>query len=164
MRFMGQEAVSRPTRGTGRILVSLAFVIWFTKFYDIPLQELEVNGIGLPPADDGYVIVQWLATALLVGSHLMNWWGDHVAYKGWNIRDKVTAAAGFGSATALVTRLDSVLRTVKEKAGDQSEESIAIDMLREIRSEVIRLNTFAGMYIRSWLVVPVGCSVLALLW
>ena len=35
MHFMGQEAISRPTRGTGRILVSLAIVIWAAKFYDI---------------------------------------------------------------------------------------------------------------------------------
>ena len=64
----------------------------------------------------------------------------------------------------LVSRLDSVLRTVKEKAGDQSEDNIAIEMLKEIRSEVIRLNSFAGLYIWSWLFVPIVCSFVALLW
>ena len=164
MHFMGQEAISRPTRGTGRILVSLSFVIWFAKFYDVSFQEFEFNGVTLPAAEDGYVFVQRLVMGVLIASHVMNWWGDHVSYTGWNIRDKVTAGAGFGSATRLVSRLDSVLRTVKEKAGDQSEENIALEMLKEIRSEVIRLNSFAGLYIWSWLFVPVVCSFVALLW
>ena len=63
-----------------------------------------------------------------------------------------------------MSRLDSVLRTVNEKAGDRSEENIALEMLKEIRSEVIRLNTFAGAYIWSWLLVPVVCSIAALVW
>ena len=164
MHYMGQEAISRPTRGTGRILVSLSFVIWFAKFYDVSFQDLEINGVTLPTANDGYVFVQWLIMVVLVASHFMNWWGDRVSYRGWNIRDKVTATAGFGTATALESRLASVLRTVEDKAGNQSEEYIAINMLKEIRTEVIRLNSFAGLYIWSWLVVPVLCCLVALLW
>ena len=39
-----------------------------------------------------------------------------------------------------------------------------IHRLGEIRNEVVRLNTFAGWYIWSWLLVPVACSFVALLW
>ena len=93
MHFMGQEAISRPTRGAGRILIDLSFVIWFAKHYDVSFQELEFNGITLPAAEDGHVFVQWLVMVVLIASHVMNWWGDRVSYKGWNTRERVTGLA-----------------------------------------------------------------------
>ena len=94
--------------------------------------------------------------------HLMNWWGDRRAYKGWNVREKVTSVAGFGTDTALVTRLDSILRIVKEKIGTDSKS--AIKRLEEIKTEVCRLNTFACWYVWIWGVFPVVCCCIALFW
>lgn len=164
MHFMGQQAISRPTRATGRMLISFAFAIWFVKYYGVPVINLNFNGLTLPP-DKKYALVQWIVMLPILAAHLVNWLGDRIAYKGWNIREKITSTAGFGTDTALVSRLDSILRIVKEKIGQQSEEHIAIRRLEEIRHEVIRLNSFAGLYIYCWnLLIPIGCCFTALFW
>ena len=161
MHFMGQQAISRSTRGTGRVLIGFSIATWFVKFYDIPMQDLNVYGVQVGEISNHIVFHMVLASFLMVG-HVLNWYGDHLAYKRWNIADKVTLQAGFGTATALVTKLDSVLRTVEEKTGNDSERRIALDMLKEIRSEVISLNSFAWLCVYVWhLVVPVAACVVS---
>ena len=64
-----------------------------------------------------------------------------------------------------MTRLDSVLKTVKEKVGaSESEENIAIAHLEEINTGVARLHTFAGLYTWIWLAFPAVCCFIALFW
>ena len=165
MHFMGQQAISRPTRSTGRILITLSLTIWFINFYNVPIQNLELNAVKLPQ-DSSYFVIQWVVMSFVLVSHIINWYGDHVARKGWNIVDKVTSTAGFGSDTALVTRLDSIIKIVKEKAGDKSEDSIAIiiDRLDEIKNDALRLNSYAWWYVNIWhLVIPVVFSIAAML-
>lgn len=166
MHFMGQQAISRPTRGTGRILITFSLVIWFIHFYNVPIQNLDFNGITLPQ-ELSYVAIQWVVMLFALASHATNWYGDHLAWKGWNIEDKVTASAGFGPDTALVTRLDSILRIVREKAGDNSEDSVAMitDRLAEIKYDALKLNSYAWWYVYIWhLVIPVVFSIVALCW
>ena len=166
MHFMGQQAISRPTRGTGRILITFSLAIWFINFYNVPMQDLELNGVKLPQ-DSSYFVIQWVVMLFVLISHIINWYGDHVARKGWNIADKVTSTAGFGSDTALVTRLDSIIRIVKDGAGDKSEDSVAIiiDRLDEIKYDALKLNSYAWWYVYIWhLVIPVVFSIVALCW
>lgn len=165
MRFMSQDAISRPTRVTARALMSFALLIAFIKYYgvDIP-NQLNIYGVTLP-SDQNYHIVVWIVAIFLVLGHLSNWYGDRVSYKGWNIKDKLTATAGFGSSVALMTKLDSVLKVVKEKVGQESEKQIMNAHLDEIKTDVIRLNSYAGWYIYGWnLIVPVTLCVGTLIW
>ena len=164
MHFMGLEAISRPTRSTGRILVSLSFAIWFIKFYDLPIEDFNFNGISFPQ-DSSYFAIQLVVMLFVLISHIINWYGDHVARKGWNISDKVTLSAGFGTDTSIVSRLDSIIRIVKEKAGNESESSIIIDRLNEIKRETLGLDSFAWWYIYVWhLLIPVVICIMALFW
>ena len=165
MHLAGQDAISRATRASGRTLVSLSFVIWFVKFVDAPIGDIVISGVSLPESSSGYGLVQWIVMVPLFVYHVMNWSGDLLSYRGWNDRNKITLSAGFGSATGLMTRLDSVLRTVEEKYGSHpNEESLAIHHLREINSQVRLLNSFAGLYIFLWIIFPVLCCGIALLW
>ena len=165
MHFMGQQAISRPTRGSGRNLVSLSFVVWFVKFYGTSVKNLSISGVELVDPSQDYDLVQWVVMLLLLAHHVVNWYGDVVSYKGWNIiSDKVTSAAGFGSDTGLVSRLDSVLKIVKEKIGNESEQGIIPVRLDEIKNGVVRLNSFAFWYIVIWLGIPVVCCFVALFW
>ena len=126
--------------------------------------HLTIYGVTLP-ADGNYKLAVWTLANLLFLGHLSNWYGDRVSYKGWNIRDKVTSTAGFGSDTALVTRLDSILQVIQEKVGDSSEEHLAIQRLEEIKTDVIKLNSYAFWYVYGWnLVAPMVLCFGALLW
>ena len=165
MHFMGQQVISRPTRGSGRNLVSLSFVVWFVKFYGAPIKNLVISGVELVDPSQDYDPVLWVGMLLLLVHHVMNWYGDVVSYKGWNIiSDKVTSTAGFGSDTGLVSRLDSVLQIVKEKIGNKSEQDIIPVRLDEIKNGIVRLNSFAFWYIVIWLGVPVAGCFIALFW
>ena len=164
MHFMGQDAISRPTRGSGRTLVSLSFVVWFVKFYGASIENIVISGVSLPDSSNSYVLVQWIVMLPMLIYHLLNWWGDRSAYKGWNVREKVTSVAGFGPDTALVTRLDSILRIVKQNVGNSREIHIVIERLEEIKTEVCRLNKLACLYIWIWVVFPFSCCWIALLW
>ena len=124
MHLAGQDAISRATRASGRTLVSLSFVIWFVKFVDAPIGEIVISGVSLPESSSGYGFVQWIVMVPLFVYHVMNWSGDLLSYRGWNDRNKITLSAGFGSATGLMTRLDSVLRTVEEKYGSHPNERV----------------------------------------
>ncbi len=164
MHFMGQQAISRPTRGTSRILLSLSFAIFFIKFYGVQLENLNFYGVRLPP-DLEYLTAQVVIMLFILTSHVVNWFGDHISYQGWNIEAKVTTAAGFGSDTALVTRLDSVIRIVKEKIGNEQEHNIILERLDEIRCSVLKVNSYAWWYIYFWhLFVPIVASITAVFW
>ena len=165
MHLAGQDVISRATRASGKTLVSLSFVVWFVKFVDAPIGDAVISGVSLPESNNGYGFVQWVVMIPLLLHHVMNWWGDRLSYRGWNDPTKITLSAGFGSATGLMTRLDAVLRTVKEKFGQSNgEESIAIHHLREINTQVRLLSTFAGLYILLWIGFPVVCCGISLLW
>ena len=138
--------------------------LWFVKYHGVSISDLNINGVSLPAGED-YGLVQWIVAVPIMLGHAINWYGDKLAYQRWNISDKVTSKAGFGSDTGLVSRLDSVLAIVREKTGSESEQHIAVTRLEEIRSDVIRLNTFSGWYIYLWnLAAPLGCSLTALFW
>lgn len=165
MHFMSQDAISRSTRVTARALMALALVIFFVKYYSVSIEgHLTVYGVTLT-SDVNYRFALWTFASLLFLGHVSNWYGDYVSYKGWNIREKVTSKAGFGSDTALVTRLDSVLQIVQEKVANGSEKHIAIQRLEEIKTEVIKLNSYAGWYVYGWnLVAPMVCCFGSLFW
>ncbi len=168
MRLVSQQAISRTTRGSGRTLVSLSFVVWFVKFYDAPIEDIVISGVGLSDSSRGYALVQWIVLVPLLAYHVLNWFGDWLSYRAWNDPTKVTATSGFGSATGLMSRLDSVLRTVQEKIIDggnnTQEQRIAVDMLKEISSQVRLLGSFVGLYLLIWFLFPVACSAIALFW
>ena len=164
MHFVGQDAISRPTRGSGRTLVSLSFVVWFVKFSDAPIENLVISGVKLLGSSQAYGFVQWLVLLTLLMYHLMNWSGDWQSYKGWNVRDKITMTAGFGPDASLVSKLEKTLHIVRENTRHNPEAEKAIERLDEIRNEVCRFNSFACWYILVWAVIPGLCCAIALFW
>lgn len=164
MHFMGQSAISRPTRATGRLLVSVSLGIIFVKLYDIPIENINFYEITLPK-DAELFYIEIIVVCFILASHLINWYGDLVSYRGWNISDKITSTAGFGTDTGLISRLESILRIVKEKVGNESENHIVVNRLEEMRSDAVRINSIAWWYIYIWhLAVPVVVCAFALAW
>lgn len=160
MHFVGQDVISRATRGSGRTLVALSFVVWFVKFSEAPIENLVISGVTLPGSSHGYGFLQWIVLPLMLTYHFMNWWGDRYACKGWNDRNKVTDTAAFGAATRLMTLLESVLNIVKENPGSPQ----ALMRLKEINTGVRDLHKFAQWYIWIWILFPTVCCIVALLW
>lgn len=166
VHFLGQEAITRPTRGSGRTLVSLSFVVWFVKFSDAPIENLVISGVQILESSEAtYGFVHWVVLLALLAYHIVNWFGDWQSYKGWNVRDKITMTAGFGPDAALVSKIEKTLHIVRNNIGSKGKEGeIVLQRLDEIKNEVCRLNSFACWYIWLWGVVPFLCCAIALGW
>ena len=165
MHYFGQDAISRPTRRSARTLVSLSLVFWLIGFYTVPVEQLVISGISLPGAKEALSALRWVVLLFSFADHLMNWFADLLSYKAWNVRDKLTSRAGFGTDTGLMNKLESVILIVNEKMPDPSssaERKIALSRLEEIKTEVWRLNSYAAWYLAVWIGAPALCCVVAL--
>ena len=164
MHYFGQEAISRPTRRSARALVLLSFVVWIVSVYKLPIEDFAISGVALTGTDTAFAALRWVVLLFLLADHTMNCCSDVLAYKAWNVRDKLTATAGFGSDTGLMNKLDAVIQTVKEKMSSTSsdEREIALERLNEIRTELWRLNNFAAWYLGAWILIPTLCCIVAL--
>ena len=135
MHFFGQEAVSRSTRRSARTLVTLSFAVWVISTFDVALNNLVIAGIRLDAASDALSVLKWVVLLFLLGDHIMNWFGDVLSYRAWNVRDKLTQTAGFGSDRGLINKLDAILQTVNEKITQPgAEREIAMRRLDEIKT------------------------------
>ena len=165
MHFMGQQAISRATRATRRLLISLSFVVWFIRFYDVSIDNLEFYNIKLPTGNNSYYCLQQFFLIYSLLNHFGSWFGDYISYKSWNVVPRLTSTAGFGSDRDFTTKLDSVIKVVEEKIGTSSEHEIMLNRFRDIKKEIVNLNSYAGLYIWVWhLFVPIIVCLTALLW
>ena len=163
---MGQQAISRPTRNSSRILITFSLAIWFINFYDVSFFHFKFYEITFSP-DLNYCIFQYILMGFILLNHIINWTGDLLSFKGWNTEEKVTMKAGFGSATSVVSRLDSILINIEEKINNQHEDYLKqiYKQLKEIKNDIKKIYSFAILYIWGWyLIVPLAFFLIALIW
>ncbi len=134
MNFMSRQAISRPTRSTSRLLISLSFTVWLIKFYDVDIVDLKFSEITLPP--NLYSTFYIGALSFLLINHLLNWYGNYISYKGWNIGDKETSVAGFGSDSSLTSRLISTLAFVRNECKNEKMKERILERLDEIKHDI----------------------------
>ncbi|MEM8824772.1 MAG: hypothetical protein AAGF30_14295 [Pseudomonadota bacterium] len=168
MNFLGEEAISRPTRATGRALLIFAFTLVIQKLGWIEVADTSV--VGLRFAEDRLEVVLSILTAALTIAHIVQWNGDRLSYSAWNIEGRRLGGPRWDAPSkthlsGLVYDLDSQLRDAGEENGHNLDITKLLQELRLLNQRVTSFRDYSFFFVYVWhMIVPVGAALIALCW
>lgn len=166
MNFHGQEAISGPTRATGRTVLFFALLLGLAGLGWIDVADTSLLGLKIEP--DKFVPLLQLLCVLSVLAHVVQWYGDYVSYRGWNVTGKMPGA-GRWDAPAETKLRDLTDKITVLPEGDLDIISVK-ERLDEIENEINILgwnmnsfDCFAKFYVYVWhLVLPLTAAGVAI--
>ncbi|WP_299947963.1 hypothetical protein [uncultured Ruegeria sp.] len=170
MRLGGVDIISRATRSSMRVLLSLGVAILLVHYLEIDISEVTVLGIRLELNQTEGVIKSVLFIVLV--SHVVQWFGDFLSLRNWNVALKSTEVQIlFGGRTTLVSKLEMYLKDwenlksiADEGKADVFEKQIELlsSETRKLRRFVLGDTIYAWFYVVLWsLVLPLGIGIWA---
>lgn len=130
MNFHGNNAISPATRTTGRTLLLLSTTLLFSTMGWIDTAETSV--VGLKIESNAFIpILQFLVVAALV-SHLVQWNGDRVALKGWNVEGAQLGVSRIQASSK--PKLYDLIRKMEDGDWENAKQ------LEEIKRELKQFN------------------------
>lgn len=166
MNFQGKEAISRPTRATGRtvlflaLLLGLAGVDWIN-VADNSLVGLKVNEHKFIPLLEVFCIVAavW---------HVVQWYSDFLSFRGWNITGGTPRTSFLKPSMTRLERVADLIMNLSEVKNDLETLPTQIEQIRRELSgldwSIRKFNTFARFYVYCWhLAVPLVAVCVAFL-
>ena len=161
MNFLGSEAISRPTRATGRAALFLALLLGLAGIGWIQAEQNSL--IGITVSKDKFIQLLKLLCMLSCLAHVVQWYSDYVSYCGWNVEGRLTADLHWVHNK---TKLDSFLEAVSRLNEDKQDWPKVSLNLSELCTQVDELNwsirsfdRFAKFYIFGWhLLLPLGAA------
>jgi uncharacterized membrane protein len=165
------ELVSRNTRYSSRVLISLSLSMLFSHYFSINLANFEVFGILFERWQIESILIALLMASFLI--HLVNWIGDFLGLRNWVVGLKETEVQIFwGGRTPLVSKLKLYLEdweNLKENFTTENMETFErqLEDLRKetnrLRSSVLTFISYSWFYVVIWmLVLPALLSVWAI--
>jgi hypothetical protein len=174
MKFLGDEAISAPTRTSARSVLLTAAILVMVQVDWVDLEELKVFEVRI--AEGRAIAALQAFTAFLMAAHVVQWWGDYLSYRNWNtIGSEIQQMASWGGRPDR-TKLDAVLRELVEMLQAAPENSSIMKMSKEERDAVRTdlqvmarsvdvFGTYAWFYIWIWYgTLPILAGTLAIVW
>ena len=144
MHFQGKEIISRSTHVAHRSLISVASIAILSNLFDFKMygeNGIKIFGMGFP--EGSIAPITFIILVLLSINYGLNYRGDYVSFKHWNIDDKPGAGETF--SYPLDTRYEATFRKVS--AFHEAAESLldakddkckhAINILDDLRDKVL---------------------------
>ncbi len=166
MNFHGSEAISRSTRVTGRTVLLMSFLLVLATKGWISLAENTLLGIKLQE-DIFMPLLAALCVASII-SHAVQWYGDYLSYKGWNIEGKLPGMPR--SSASSKNRLHDLGDTIARLASMDADGATMSKEFEQLSKQVqdldksmIHFGLYAKFYVFGWhLGLPVGAACLSL--
>ncbi|WP_282129359.1 hypothetical protein [Roseobacter litoralis] len=164
MIFHGQQAISPPTRATGRTVLFFALLLGLARVGWIDVADTSLLGLKVEP--EKFVPLLQLLGVLAVVAHVVQWYGDFVSYRGWNVSGKQPADRFWNSHE---TKLEAIskLASDSETGGVEKQKLLKqndqiIREIAELRWSINSFGNFAKFYVFGWhLALPVAATVIA---
>ena len=174
MRLLGEQAISSPTRASGRSVLLISAILIMIQLDWANLDNLTVFEVGIAEGKAEEAL-RWFAY-FLIFAHLVQWFGDYVSYRNWNV---------FGAEAALMrdiggrkeqNKLTAILEDLHnfseahskgEKPVNSSSEQwgYLVDDLKRLNRSVNQFNSYALFYVWIWhLGLPISVGAVAIYW
>lgn len=165
MNFHGQEAISSPTRATGRTVLFFALLLGLAGLGWIDVADTSLLGLKVQP--DKFIPMLQLICILSLIAHLVQWYGDHVSYQGWNVTGKLSGIGRIEGASR--TKLDDLSDPALGPGSLEAEsewDSRKLDRwasrIEEMCWNMKSFDYFAKFYVYRWhLALPFAATVMA---
>ncbi|WP_421904333.1 hypothetical protein [Mameliella sp.] len=165
MNFQGKDAISRPTRTTGRGVLLLSFLLGLAGLGWIEIADNTL--LGLSVKEDKFLPLLKLLCGLSVVAHLVQWFSDYISYRGWNVTGKMPGGSRFSapSETKLQDCVDGLADLLEKNREDQclsSRLEKLEEQVKELRWDMRSFDIFSKFYVFGWhLCVPLGAAIVA---
>lgn len=167
MNFQGKEAISRPTRATGRTVLFLALLLGLAGLGWIEVTQNPLFGLKI--VSDKFDPLLKLLCLLASIAHVVQWYGDFVSYRGWNVTGGLSGASRWGEASK--TKLYDAIEEASKltDAGQEYQElhskvDSLSSQLDELHWNMGNFSSFAKFYVYFWhLALPLSTVLVAFL-
>lgn len=165
MNFQGKEAISRPTRATGRTVLLFSFLLGLAGLGWIEVANNSL--VGLKVKEENFISLLQLLCGLSIIAHVVQWYSDYISYCGWNVTGKMPGGSRWDapSETKLQDLIDeiTVLPEGEKDIVKLSDRLKEVEVkIEELRWNIKNFDLFAKFYVFGWhLILPLGIAFIA---
>lgn len=178
MHLHGKEMVSLATQRSARQLVGTSLLVVLAKWYQQPLDGLNVFGVPIDPS-----VIAGAAVAVVIFQSLtfgLHWLGDLFSLPSWNSAEKLNGMSRYSAGAPVLNvleelseKLDTVVnsaRGLQGQAGQAAIEEVAVQVAKatvaidRLRPSVRRFGLYGNFYFFGlYFVLPLIVTAAALL-
>lgn len=169
MNFKGEQAISRPTRATGRTVLIVSLTLFLFKLGWIETADASIVGLRFAEGKFETIATGILGLALL--AHLVQWTGDLFSYQAWNINGRKMGAPRWGTSKDQLDGFFYDLEVSLNRIQDPTNEQENLDLtglqrnLSLLTNSLSRYRRFMLFYFYIWhMAVPILAAVVTLAW